>query len=113
MPIVILVTAADEDEASLIGHKLVDKRLAACVNILLPVRSIYRWQGQIQDEPEVMLVVKSRASLFEDVLQTVRENHSYQVPEIIALPIVAGYPPYLAWLRSETSGSSATGCNDP
>jgi periplasmic divalent cation tolerance protein len=100
--IVAFITASKEEEAAHIARELVGARLAACVNITKDIRSIYRWQGKIEDEVEVLLVVKTRADLFEDLVKKVRELHSYTVPEIIALPIVKGSEDYLKWLKDET-----------
>ncbi len=100
--IVVFITASNEDEAAKIGRALVETRLAGCVNITKDIRSIYRWQGKIEDEPEVLMVVKTRRDLFEPLSKKVRELHSYSVPEIICLPIVEGFEDYLKWLRDET-----------
>jgi periplasmic divalent cation tolerance protein len=101
--IVVLVTASSEEEAARLGHALVSKRLAACANIIHPVRSIYRWQGHIEDEQEVLMFIKTRKDLFELLQECVKELHSYSVPEIIALPIIEASPAYLKWLGQETS----------
>jgi len=100
--LVVLITAATEDDAAAIAKALVEGRLAACVNIVKQIRSIYRWQGKIEDEQEVLMIVKTRNELFADLVHTVRELHNYSVPEIIALPIVDGFAGYLDWLRTET-----------
>ncbi|RJR21292.1 MAG: divalent-cation tolerance protein CutA [Nitrospiraceae bacterium] len=100
--IVIFITAPNEDEAARIARSLVEARLAACANIVRNIRSIYTWQGSVQDDTEVLMVVKTREVLFEAVSARVRELHSYDVPEIIALPIIDGFPDYLNWLRGST-----------
>lgn len=100
--IVIFITAPNEDEAARIARSLVEARLAACANIVRNIRSIYTWQGSVQDDTEVLMVVKTREVLFEAVSDRVRELHSYDVPEIIALPIIDGSPDYLKWLRGST-----------
>ncbi len=100
--IVILVTASSQEEASLIGHKIVEAKLAACTNVVKDIRSVFRWEGKISSETECLLIIKSTLDRFSDLEQTIRRHHSYSVPEIIALPIVAGSAPYLEWLRSET-----------
>ena len=100
--IVVFITASGEEEAARIARALVDSRLAACVNILQSVRSIYRWQEAVEDETEVLMIVKSRYSLFDTLRAKVDELHSYDVPEIIALPIVTGSESYLQWLREST-----------
>ena len=100
--IVTLITAPNEEEASRISHTLVGERLAACVNIIPAVRSIYRWEGRVEDEKEVLLIVKTKRVLFEPLQKRVKELHSYSVPEIIALPLVEGNEQYLSWLGQET-----------
>jgi periplasmic divalent cation tolerance protein len=102
--IVVLCTApAKDDVAATLARGLVEAKLAACVNIIPGVRSFYRWQGAVQDDAEVQLVVKTRAALLGDVEAWLRANHPYSVPEVLALPITAGSEPYLAWLREQTS----------
>jgi periplasmic divalent cation tolerance protein len=99
--IVVYVTAPAE-EAPQLARTLVDERLVACVNIVPGLRSIYWWQGIVEDEPEVLCIMKTRNNLFEALRDRVRELHSYEVEEIIALPIVAGNPPYLDWIQENT-----------
>ncbi len=101
--IVVLITAPGEDEAVRIASSLVETRLAACVNIIKDVRSIYSWQGQIEDDSEVLLIVKTRKDLFDSLSEKVKEFHSYSVPEIIALPIINGSEDYLKWIKEVTS----------
>ena len=100
--IVVYMTASSEDEAVKIARILVDERLAACVNIIRGVRSIYRWEGKVEDEAEVMMVAKSTSERFGALEARVREIHGYDVPEVIAVPIVAGSEKYLAWLVDST-----------
>jgi periplasmic divalent cation tolerance protein len=100
--IVVLVTCGSEEEATKIANALVEGRLAACVNIISPVRSIYRWEGKIWDEKEWMLIIKTQKKRFEDLEKKVKSLHSYSVPEIIALPIIEGSAPYLKWLEENT-----------
>lgn len=100
--IVVYITAPNEDEAARMAKALVEARLAGCVNIIRNIRSIYNWQGRIEDEPEVLMVVKTQKSLFEELSKKVRELHSYSVPEIIALPIVEGSQDYIRWLKEVT-----------
>ena len=99
--IVVYVTAPAE-EALQMARTLVEERLVACVNIVPGLRSIYWWQGKVEDEPEVLCIMKTQTSLFEALRDRVRELHSYEVEEIIALPIVAGNPPYLDWIKDNT-----------
>ena len=96
--IVVLSTTDSEEAAATLAKALVDQQLAACVNILPKVRSIYRWQGKIEDASEWVLVIKTRRDLFERVSAALTKLHSYEVPEVIAIPIVDGSAPYLAWL---------------
>jgi len=99
--IVVFVTAGSEAEAETIAKALVEEQLAACVNILSPIRSIYRWEGKIADDQEWLLLIKTRAEQFSAVEARVKALHSYQVPEVIALPIVQGSEGYLRWLLEE------------
>ena len=101
-PMVVLVTCGSEEEAEKIANSLIEERLAACVNIISPVRSIYRWEGKISDEKEWMLIIKTRKKRFEDLEKKVKSLHSYSVPEIIVLPIVKGSASYLKWLEEMT-----------
>ena len=100
--IIVLITAPNEEESARIGHALIGERLAACVNIIRSVRSIYRWQGRIEDESEVLMVVKTKRTLFERLQGRVKELHTYEVPEIIGLPVIEGSKQYLDWLGQET-----------
>ena len=100
--IVVLITAPGEEEAVKIARALVEARLAACVNIINNVRSIYTWQGNLEDDSELLMIVKTRRGRFSELSAKVRELHSYDVPEIIALPIVDGSEEYLKWLNEST-----------
>jgi len=100
--IVVLVTCGSEEEAAKIANSLVEERLAACVNMISPVRSIYRWEGKIWDEKEWMLIIKTQKKRFEELEKKVKSLHSYSVPEIIALPVVEGFASYLKWLEENT-----------
>ena len=100
--VVILVTASSEEEAAAIGRALVAECLIACANVISGVRSIYRWEDGVSDETEWLLVLKTRRDRVGAVEARVRELHSYDVPEVIALPVIAGSSPYLAWIASET-----------
>lgn len=94
----ILITASSLQEGEKIGAALVEKGLAACCNIIPEIKSIFRWKGKICKEKEVLLLVKSKASLFEDLKKKVKKLHSYEVPEIIAFPIETGLKDYLKWM---------------
>ena len=89
------------------ARALVEERLAACVNRIAPVQSVYRWQGKLEQSEEELLIVKTRKTLFAALESRVRELHSYSVPEIIAVPIVDGSEGYLRWLGEQLSGSTA------
>jgi|SRR5579862_9085224 periplasmic divalent cation tolerance protein len=99
--IVVLTTCASDEEAVRIARSLVEKRLAACINVLPAVRSFYRWKGAIEDEQESLLVIKSSRALFDQLRVEIEKLHSYQVPEVIAVPIVDGSEGYLEWLDRE------------
>ncbi len=100
--IIVFITASNEEEAARIAHALVEAHLAGCVNIVKEVRSIYRWQGKIEDEAEVLMIAKTRGELFEALSEKVGELHSYTVPEVIAFKIDSGSRKYLSWLREVT-----------
>jgi periplasmic divalent cation tolerance protein len=95
---IVLTTCPDAETAGRIARILVEERLAACVNILPPMRSIYRWKGRIEDATEQLLVIKSAAG-FPAIRDRLRALHPYELPEIIAVPIADGLPEYLAWLN--------------
>jgi periplasmic divalent cation tolerance protein len=101
--IVVLITTPSQETARMIARLLLEKKLAACANILSPVNSLYTWHGEIHDDQEVLMLVKTRTDLFNDeFMQAVKANHPYEVPEMIALPILAGYQPYLDWMSEVT-----------
>ena len=97
---IILCTCADPDQAKKIAHELVERQLAACVNILPGIHSIYRWQGNVESAEEVLLLIKTRAALSAEVQSTIAAFHSYEIPEFLALPIAGGSEAYLAWLTA-------------
>jgi periplasmic divalent cation tolerance protein len=101
--VVVLVTAGSVDEATRLARSLVEERLVACANLVGPMRSIYRWQGAVEEAAEHLLMLKARAADVPMLETRVRALHSYEVPEIIALPILAGSAPYLAWLAEATT----------
>lgn len=101
--LVVLITVPSKEVGEGIARELVEAKLAACVNILPPMRSIYSWQGEIHDDEELLLVVKTRTELFDSrLVQAVKALHPYEVPEIIALPVVSGSQAYLDWIREVT-----------
>ncbi len=98
----LYLTAATQAEAETISRTLVEERLAACANLLGPIRSFYWWQGKVQDEGEVALLLKTRTDLVDRVVARVKELHSYSVPCVVSWSIDIGNPDYLAWVESET-----------
>ncbi len=98
----IYVTAASREEALKIARVLVEERLAACGNVLPGVTSVYRWEGEVNEDPEVALVVKTTSNRVEALTQRVRELHSYSCPCVVALPVVGGNPAFLEWIGDET-----------
>lgn len=101
-PLVILSMAANEEEAKKISEVLVDERLAACVNRIPNVQSIYLWKKKRCDDQECLMIIKSKRMLLEKVILKIKELHSYEVPEIIAVPIMGGSEDYLNWLEANT-----------
>ncbi|NOR15838.1 MAG: divalent cation tolerance protein CutA [Candidatus Aminicenantes bacterium] len=100
--IVVFCTVPDEKTGRDIAEKLVKERLAACVNLSGSVTSFYWWQGTIEKDSENLLIIKTRREMFPELEAKITSLHPYQVPEIIALPILQGHPPYLDWIRAET-----------
>jgi len=96
--IIVLITAGSEEEAHNIAESLVKEKKAACVNIVPTVDSLFWWEGKIDSARESLLLVKTKTSLFPEVVELVKRTHSYEVPEVIALPIIAGSDDYLKWL---------------
>lgn len=103
--VVVLVTAGSADEAARVGRTLVDERLVACANVVGPIRSIYRWEGAVDEAAEHLLVMKARAADVAAIDARVRALHSYDVPEVLALPVVGGSAAYLAWVAASTERS--------
>ena len=98
---VALVTAPDEDVARSLARALVAERLVACVNVVSGLRSVYRWEGEVQEDAEVLLVLKTRADRVEALTERVLALHPYDVPELLCLPVMGGSPAYLDWVRTE------------
>ncbi len=101
----IVTTTERQEDARRIADLLVEKRLAACVQIVGPVTSVYRWQGNVESAQEWQCQIKTRQALFDSVADAIREAHPYEVPEIVAVPIVAGSREYLIWLEEQTQSS--------
>ena len=104
--VLILCTAPNEEVGATLARGLVEARLAACVNLVPGIRSFYRWEGAVQDEAEVQLLIKTRSGRFAAVAGWIKANHPYTVPEVIALPIPVGADTYLAWLTAETGDAT-------
>ncbi|MFO1188692.1 MAG: divalent-cation tolerance protein CutA [Alphaproteobacteria bacterium] len=102
-PTLVYMTASSDEEALRIGRALVGERLAACVNVIPGMRSIYWWDGRIQDDQETVLIAKTRTDLIAALTERVKALHSYAVPCVVALPITAGNKAYLDWLTGETA----------
>ncbi|NKB82143.1 MAG: divalent cation tolerance protein CutA [Nitrospirales bacterium] len=100
--IVVLVTVGSEEEGTILGKLLVERNLVACVNILPRIRSIFKWEGCVSIEQECLLILKSTSEVFTALEILIKAHHCYDVPEIIALPIIAGSADYLSWVRSIT-----------
>jgi periplasmic divalent cation tolerance protein len=99
--VVVILSTVPPDGSTAIARALLDHRLVACVNVV-PVRSLYRWKGEFCDEEEHLLIAKTTQDTVETVIQEIKGMHPYEVPEIIVLPLIAGYMPYLEWVRQET-----------
>jgi len=98
----VITTVSKKSDAEKIAKSLIDKRFAACVQIIGPIKSIYRWKGKIETAKEFVCVIKTRKNLYKKVEKRIKELHPYEVPEIIAMPIVAVDKDYLKWLSNET-----------
>ncbi|OHC65932.1 MAG: cation tolerance protein CutA [Rhodocyclales bacterium GWA2_65_20] len=108
--LLVITHLPDADAARTLAGRLVGERLAACVNILAPCRSVYRWQGKVEDAQEVPLLIKTTASRYAALEAAIRAAHPYELPEIIAVPLARGLPDYLAWIAAETSPDDSTPC---
>ncbi len=102
--IIVFSTCESAEEGRKLARHLVEKRLAACVTIVPGALSIYHWQGKLEETPEWLLLIKSRRDLFEELKAELQSIHSYQTPEAVAVPIVAGLEAYLSWMDRELSG---------
>lgn len=105
----VYMTAGSMEEARSVGASLVERRLAACVNILPGMLSQYRWEGSVQTDEEVVLIAKTRGELVDALTGHVREIHSYDCPCVVALPIEGGNPAFLQWIADETAGAAVEG----
>ncbi|MDX5445510.1 MAG: divalent-cation tolerance protein CutA [Zoogloeaceae bacterium] len=100
--LVVFTNVPDEAMAGTLARRLVDSGLAACVNVLAPYRSVYRWQGAVEEAAEVPLLIKTTRARYADLERTILDAHPFEVPEIIALPVTHGLPDYLDWVETET-----------
>ncbi|MBP0599121.1 divalent-cation tolerance protein CutA [Herbaspirillum sp. LeCh32-8] len=101
-PLLVLTNVPEQALATSLARTLVERGLAACVNIQAPVASVYRWQGAIEHATEIPLLIKTTQARYQELEQAILEAHPYDVPEIVALPLSAGLPAYLAWMQDET-----------
>jgi periplasmic divalent cation tolerance protein len=104
--IIVLVTAPTADKAAELARTLVEEKLAACGNVVPGLRSIYRWEGKVQDEPEALLILKTTAPLFQALKERVVAVHPYQCPEVLRLDVEEGHAPYLQWIRDNVRPNS-------
>ena len=100
--LIVITNTPDRDVALKIARALIERKLAACVNILAECTSIYRWQGKLETATEVPLMIKTRAAIYDDVEAAIKSVHPYELPEIVAVPIEVGLPGYLEWINAET-----------
>ncbi len=108
--LLIVTNLPDRESAERLAGHLVERRLAACVNILAPCTSVYRWQGAVETANETPLLIKTTATNYGAVEAAIKLQHPYELPEIIAVPITAGLPAYLNWLAAETEPLESTAC---
>jgi periplasmic divalent cation tolerance protein len=100
--LIVITNTPDRDVALKIARALIERKLAACVNILAECTSIYRWQGKLETATEVPLMIKTRAAIYDDVEAAIKSLHPYELPEIVAVPIARGLPDFLEWINAET-----------
>lgn len=100
--LIVITSTPDRDVALKIARALIERKLAACVNILAEVTSVYRWQGKLETAAEVPLMIKTRAAIYDDVEAVIKNLHPYELPEIVAVPIERGLPDFLEWINTET-----------
>ncbi|MGQ0672165.1 MAG: divalent-cation tolerance protein CutA [Hyphomicrobium sp.] len=105
-PVLVYTTHASREKAEAMAARLVERRLAACVNILPGMTSVYRWEGRIETAAEVVMLIKTRGTLTDEVMAAVRREHDYATPALMVLPIEAGSPDYFRWLMAETESDS-------
>jgi len=106
--LLVLTTLPDGESADALAARLVEARLAACVNILPPGRSVYRWEGQVERTNETLMLIKTGAARYAALEAAIRTHHPYELPEIVAVPIAYGLPDYLAWVAAESTPDDTT-----
>lgn len=106
--LLVITNLPDQKAAEKLADLLIERRLAACVNIMSPCRSVYRWLGAVESAKEVPMLIKTTEERYPALEQAIRASHPYELPEIIAVPIVLGLPAYLSWVASETADHSTT-----
>ena len=111
--IMVMATVPNDEEGERIARTVVEERLAACCNAGLPIRSFYWWDSNVCDEPEKLLIFKTTAARMEALTTRIRELHSYDVPEVIALPVISGSEDYMNWVREETKTRDVSGDTGP
>ena len=108
--LLVLTNLPDGDSARAVARHLISARLAACVNILAPCRSVYRWDGRLEEADEVPMLIKTNSECYAALEAAIREKHPYELPEIVAVPIGCGLPEYLAWVAAETHTTLSSPC---
>ena len=108
--LLVLTNLPDATTAKSLATQLVEQRLAACVNILAPCQSVYRWRGAVEEASEVPLLIKTAPARYARLEEVIRALHPYELPEIIALPVTQGLPDYLAWVNEETTATKGPSC---
>lgn len=103
--VLVYMTAKDKQEAERVGQALIEARLAACVNIIDPMQSMFFWQGAVQQEQETVLLAKTKVGLVSELTRTVKSVHSYECPCVVAVPVIDGNPEFLEWIKEETGPS--------
>ena len=106
--LLVLTTLPDTEAARILARHLVESRVAACVNVLAPCRSVFRWEGKLEDAEEVPLLIKTTRTRYAALEAAIQEKHPYELPEIIAVPIAQGLPGYLAWVAAETEDGASS-----
>jgi len=101
-PQIVFNTCPDRETAQVIARRLVELQLAACVNIIPAIESVYRWQGKVESETEHLLIIKTHSGCYTELENTIQALHPYELPEVVAVPIEAGLPAYLDWINNNT-----------